>query len=244
MKLPFPRGHRPLDAPDPHSLLRRAHEDFLAKRYDDALAKYLWFHRHAVTVQPAMCGVRLSFALSAWHRLAQLHPPAMVALEETREEAIARVRRGEDLEESFGDAAAINRERGKSRVTVELFEELHRRDPEEAKRIYREAEPALLKAEAFELCGRYIDPSRDFERAIRTFGYIKNRTGSHNMSSSLAETLERHFIHSTATLVAILARNGRLAEAKWVADQAGAEWDDPTLRARLEEALAGVVPPL
>src|SRR5689334_9527822 len=54
-------------------------------KYKEALDRYIWFHEHALEHDSAMMGVRLSFALSDWKSLADVYPPAMNALKETRE---------------------------------------------------------------------------------------------------------------------------------------------------------------
>src|SRR5688572_11688303 len=46
--------------PDPHVILREAKADTQAGRYEEALAKHVWFHSHALEIEPALYGVRLS----------------------------------------------------------------------------------------------------------------------------------------------------------------------------------------
>lgn len=62
----------------------RAYDD--AKRLEEqgdfagALAKHVWFHEHALDVDPACSGVRLSFALGSWLQLGRKYPLALETL--------------------------------------------------------------------------------------------------------------------------------------------------------------------
>ena len=47
-------------------------------KYKEALEKHIWFHE-ASKEMAGMGGVRLSFALGLWMKLAELYPPAMEA---------------------------------------------------------------------------------------------------------------------------------------------------------------------
>src|SRR5438552_1664672 len=96
--------------PDPRAILDEATADRMQGRYEDALAKHLWFHREAARIEPALVGVRGSFALGYWSSLAMKYPPAMAALVTTRDAAEAQVRANDDVRNAFHDLAAINRE--------------------------------------------------------------------------------------------------------------------------------------
>jgi hypothetical protein len=96
--------------PNPQAILQEAVEDRVAGRYEDALQKQLWFHKEAVKIQPALVGVRSSFALAYWAHLAAKYPPALEALKKVRAEAEQDVRAGREPVQAFGDVAAINNE--------------------------------------------------------------------------------------------------------------------------------------
>jgi hypothetical protein len=87
--------------PDPDKILNGAQDDAQAGRYADALAKHVWFHENALKYQPALYGVRLSFALSYWAQLGDAYPPALEKLKSIRDETAKKVRpsrsRTEDL---------------------------------------------------------------------------------------------------------------------------------------------------
>lgn len=42
--------------------------------HETALRELIWFHDHSLEEDPALCGVRLSFALSYWMEVAQVYP--------------------------------------------------------------------------------------------------------------------------------------------------------------------------
>jgi hypothetical protein len=75
---------KPVANPVPDKILNEAQEDAAAGRYEDALAKHVWFHENALTYAPAMYGVRLSFALSYWAALGAMYPPALQKLRHQR----------------------------------------------------------------------------------------------------------------------------------------------------------------
>src|SRR5689334_8137610 len=99
----------PPENPDARAILDEARQDRMAKRYAEALRKHVWFHQNALRRDPALSGVRVSFALSDWELLASRHPPAMVALKQARAEAADDVAAGRNLRRAFGDLAAIDR---------------------------------------------------------------------------------------------------------------------------------------
>src|SRR4051812_33123284 len=62
--------------PDPQVILHEARADARAHRFEDALAKQLWFHQHALEIRPSLAGVR-GVALMDWHDLGKVYPPAL-----------------------------------------------------------------------------------------------------------------------------------------------------------------------
>src|SRR5687767_1724267 len=72
--------------PDPRRILYEAREDAAAGRYEDVLAKHVWFHGNALKYTPGLDGVRLSFALADWNRLGAAYPPALGKLRRMRDD--------------------------------------------------------------------------------------------------------------------------------------------------------------
>src|SRR5438067_1561253 len=158
--------------PDPNVIFREAQDDAKAGRFEDALAKQVWFHENALKIEKALYGVRMSFALDAWSELAGKYPPAMEALRKTRDSAESSVRSPGSTFESFHDAVALNRTLGESERTVVLFKWLDDHNPELATSTLNVAEPALLAAREYALCGKYVQPTVDFDRMVT--GYKRN----------------------------------------------------------------------
>jgi hypothetical protein len=252
-------GWEPGNKPDPDRILSEAQEDAAAGRYEDALAKHVWFHENALKYAPAMLGVRLSFALSYWTALGAKYPPALQRLRAIRDTAGEELRNGGDIvgpssdcggpevRRAFGDFSAINRELGEDVKTSMLFVWLDANRPLVAAVVYEVAEPALIGEKKYKLCGKYLDPDRSFQWMVRLRGETMNMAadpgGPLEYAKELKEFEEKSFSHKVATLVAVLAMNGRKADAKRIAVEALKVQDDTEFRRLLSKAQNGDVPP-
>src|SRR5206468_3763782 len=133
------------------------------------LDKHLWFYRNALKIDPAMYGVRLSFALSFWKQLSIVYPPAKAKLIEIRDESEKKVTNGESVRDTFHEFASINSVLGDEKRTAELFKSLDKKNAKEAAQIVDVARPALIKAGEIKLCSKYIDPKKDYPRLVEMF---------------------------------------------------------------------------
>jgi serine/threonine protein kinase len=97
---------------DPKAILDAAREDAREERFEDALVKHVWFHENALKYGSGLTGVRLSYALADWKRLAERYPPALATLKETRDRAATHVKVGINVIESFHEFESINRTLG------------------------------------------------------------------------------------------------------------------------------------
>jgi hypothetical protein len=232
----------PPESPDPNQILDEAREDACNGNHQDALLKHLWFHNNALKYRRALYGVRLSFALSDWYELGTAYPPARQALIETRDKAGDAVRKGVNFYETFHDYEAISEKLSEAKKTVELFHWLDTHHPERAKKVYPIAQPSLIHAQEYQLCGKYIDPADEYPRYVHQFKsmleYAK-RSRSPQKGDNFAYA---KFSNDVSTLVALLVLNNRSAEAKQIAKQAMGEWEDEDFSAELADALQGKVP--
>ena len=228
--------------PDPQAILAEAREDRIARRFDDALAKHLWFHGEALQVDPAFGGVRLSFALSHWANLASKYEPAMVALRRARDAAEADVREGLSPRQAFAEFAAINRELDEDQRTRELFLWIDGNDVLLARFTYPIAQTALVEAKDFALCGKYIEPAAELARLAQVQRSIDATMKRRFVQMEEKEAFDRFFINGASTLVAILAVNGRRTEAAEMTNATRRILDTPEMRTALEQALEGRVP--
>jgi hypothetical protein len=233
---------KPPKNPDPTKILREAKGDTAAKRYEDALAKHVWFHHNALKHEPALGAVRLSFALSYWHELGNVYPPALAKLKEIRDEAKKSVKHGENVRESFGDLAAINKTLEEESHTKDTFAWLDTHNREAAKKVFDLAQPALIKAKAYQMCGKYLDPKKSFPRMVQLFRENNRRAQDPKFGTEFKTFAEKSFTNECTTLVALLVVNERGSEAQEIATAALKEWSEPLFHAALEKALKGRVP--
>ena len=230
------------DRPDPKKILDEARRDARAGHFEVALKKHLWFHRNALQFQRSLSAVRLSFALGAWFRLGGVYPPALVALRDTRDQALRTFRQGRSFL-AFVDFAAINRTLGEEARTVEAFVALDRYDPATATQAFAAARPALIKARHYTLCGKYLKPKKDLSLALDIYRMDRDAAKDERAAApEMRKFAEDRFTNETTTLVALLVVNGRDAEAKEIAKAVESEWNAPALHAAVEKALKGVVP--
>jgi hypothetical protein len=210
--------------PNPGTILREAKSDFRNGRYEDALAKHIWFHNNALDIDRSLFGVRLTTALASWHKLAKVYPPALEMLRESRDQAAKRVVEHEDHNRhAFIDFEAINRHIHEEKETVALFVHLDKEMPAIAAKVYDIAQPALVRAKSFDLCGKYLTPETSYEKMKQ-----KRRMGLEFANELVTEAerrrqrdiVERAFIDESGTLIALLVLNDRRPEAEKIAEDA------------------------
>jgi hypothetical protein len=232
----------PPENPNPQQILDEAQADAKAGRYEDALAKHVWFHENALKLQPALYGVRLSFALGYWAELGAAYPPALEKLKSTRDQAADRVRESDQPHEAFNDFASINETLKESGKTKDLFIWLESHKPQTARELFDLAKPALIRAKEYRLCGRYLDPDKSFEKIRNQYREDKRMALYILADMHLQEFGEKSFANETATLVALLVVNDRKSDANRIAAEALKERNDPPFKAELQKAKQGAVP--
>jgi hypothetical protein len=233
---------KPPKNPDPREILREAQADARAQRYEDALAKHVWFHRNALKYKSSLSGVRRSFALSYWNKLGRAYPPALIKLREIRDEAARNVTDGKHVRESFRDLVAINKRVGEESHTKEIFVLLDAQNADVAKEVFKYAQPALINAKEYKLCGKYIDPIQSFTRIIERFRMSKLLGRTRDLGAKHLEFANKKFTNDAATLIALLVVNGRKAEAEEIAGDAKKEWNNASFHAEIDKALPGKAP--
>ncbi len=133
------------------------------KKYDEALKRYIWFQDHVLEYEPAMAGVRLSFAISSWKDLADIYPPALTALSEMRNKKTKEILDSNASLKLFADVAAINRELENETKTIELFETIAKQHPEKSKLCWYWVKDALFNAKRYDIIQNYIgNPVNEF----------------------------------------------------------------------------------
>jgi hypothetical protein len=231
------------NASDAEKIYDEAQDDTRAGRYEDALAKFLWFHHNALKLDPSECGVRLSFALYDWNELGKVYPPAAEKLRATRDEAGKDVRENAEYRQAFLDFESINEQLKEDNKTVELFIWLDANKPNVATNIFDLAESVLIGAKEYHLCGKYIEPDSSYHRFLLGFnGNIDSKGDNFLLRWYHRSYLKEEFSYNVATLVALLVLNDRKADADRIATEALKELSNRKFKDRLTKAKNGELP--
>lgn len=203
-----------------------------AGRYEEALDEFIWFHENALAERPALCGVRLSFALAYWMDLGNRYPKALTALEEIRDGKTAALLRGELTVDAFRDVAAINEYLGSSSPTYRLYLQLAELQPELATACARAALPSIVNAKDYPLAARLAP---DSEASIRRDGASLNRDVRMIRHRPYTKAPVRWacvciYVESVQRLLAIVGGNGDHAEATRLKALAIGLIESPSLR--------------
>jgi hypothetical protein len=225
--------------PNPQSILQEACVDTRTGHFETALAKHIWFHENALSIEPALYGVRLSFALSYWLQLAEQPPPALTKLKEIRERALNDVLAGHNVRESFHDMEAIDEWLNDQTATANVFEMLEEKSPKTAREVFELAMPSLVHCRMFTLINKYISPTNDFARMKEEYRHRKIWA---DLGAEHRNFTNMQFMNNSTTLVAILVQNDRRNEAEEIAAAAIAELDDTSFRMALDHAMMGIIP--
>lgn len=244
---------KPPAEPNPTEIFHEAKTDTAARRYSEALAKHVWFHENALKYQESLYGVRLSYALEEWVKLGAVYPPALEKLKNIRDQAAQNVRGEKEIRPAFHDFAALNQVLTEEDKTSELFVWLDTNKPSLAKAVFDLAQPALINAKQYLLCGPYIDADTSLQEMVQFYRVNQKMATSPPFDTpvqeadgtifSLKDFGVKSFCNGVATLVALLVLNDRKADADRVAAEAVKEWEDPRFKEELEKAKNGNVPP-
>lgn len=176
-------------------------------KHKEALEKHIWFHE-ASKEMLGMGGVRLSFALGLWMKLAEQYPPALEAFIELRNRKKNSLLNGEGNFDDFHDLSAINRELDETDDTGSVFMQIYKNDPEQSKAYYNLVEDFLIAKKEYEICGecignphsRYLEIEHLHQVAER---YNKKRPNSPHYSEN-CELAEERYVQSVSRLLEIL----------------------------------------
>lgn len=235
---------QPPENPDPRLILSEAVEDREQGRFEQALAKHLWFHEHALEYRPSLRGVRLSFALSYWFELANEFAPARESLVRLRDEAELQIIAGaSDSGSRFSEFAYINEHFQDYGRTTTVFEKMAKDAPQFAARTYDRAQRALIVCERFDLCSQFLtNPESTFQSAREHLRHCLDCNKGRDIQRELDTSSRRVFSYGVGDLIAILARSQRHFEAQRIAALAKVEWKNRSYHALLERALEGIFP--
>ena len=239
-----PENWQPPEHPDPEEILNSIHDDVVAKRYQTALAKHVWFFDNALHYKPELYGVRLLNGLREWAELAKIYPPARVKLKEARDKALKQVHEGEDVWPAFQDLTSLNHHLDEDTLTKDTFLLLHQQNPTAARTVFQLAQPALVKAGEYTVCGQYLEPESFYQNILEIRHAELRLSQTPQSSPNTLMFSDKRFTSDVGILVALLVVNDRADEAHKIANQAREEWDNVDFHKALDSALTGKVPPL
>lgn len=232
----------PPGQPDPRAILAEAEQDARSRHYADALAKFVWFHEHALDTAQGLYGLRLSRALEEWAALGKSYPPALERLRAEREAAAQHVRDGDGARGYFNEVLAMDRVLNQDAATRELFLWLDAHRNEVADQVYDQAQAALVRAHDYAVCGKYLKPDQTLARALEQYELTLQLAAGADDATALRDFAQHTLANKTGLLVGLLVLNHRRDDAERVAAAALKAWNDTGFRAQLGEALSGTVP--
>ncbi|GEM_PF-580021 len=181
-------------------------------RHEEALGKLIWFHDHALDYDPSLYGVRLSFALRDWIKLADAFPPALEALEAINRQKTSALLAGDCNRALFHDVASINRAMGRTSETVVVFKALSTTAPDFAAQCVSIAQPALLDAEEHALLRRFVrDPTSRLEKLgsrLNEDVAFAHQAESDEVRKPMLDAFMHNYAYEVAGILSMLARTG------------------------------------
>jgi hypothetical protein len=230
--------------PNPDKILNEAVADTQNGKYTDALAKHVWFFQNSLKYEPALYGVRLSYALSDWVELGKVYPPALGKLKVVRDEAGTNIRNGKNVRDNFADFESINKELSEDSKTVDLFAWLDSNQKDSAKAVFDLAQPALVKSKQYPLLGKYTqNPFKALNDAIGYYEMNAKLAEDPKFGKRLQDFADKKFINDTTTLIAILVLTDRKPYAETIVKEIRGQTDLPKFDKEIQKALNGEVPP-
>ena len=175
---------------DPTDWLRMARRWAAQGRHEDALRAHVFYHRHALEVEGSQFGVRLSFALSDWARLALDFPPALDVLRMTRRDAAAAAISPGDPER-FLEAVSIDGYLHDDAATYALIDAVEEAHPAALDDFVdnRTLDLLLARGEYRRALRWIVDPWRSFASQVEILGLPDPGIPDHRNGADAASSL-------------------------------------------------------
>lgn len=234
---------QPTEPIDLDQIRDSARQDKENKHYALALKKELWYFQNALSIEPAQVGVRLSFALSQWHDLANVYPPAKTLLHYAAYNLQQDIKQSEQPAfNAISEYVAISDKLGRADNTVSLFKWLDAHQPAQIKYSRRMFEPAMLVQKEYTLLAKYINPDLDYATHLTSYlaslEYEKSKA-DFDENESFATN---NFIYSIAKMVALLVKDERKSGAHKLIKRAKIDIQNNKLDSAIKLALQGNIP--
>ena len=219
---------------DPDEWRRWAREWRGAGRFEEALRAHEWYHAHVLELRESAYGVRLSFALMEWMRLADVYPPARESLTRVRTEAATAALGSSRDREAFHDAVSIDRILGDEVAAYDLIERVEAEHGDRLDDYFNgEVFRVLSARREYERCVRWMgDPVREVDLAAERLDFERSPT----IPELIRERSAGRFIDRVIELAVVLLGAGDTTGAQQIVRQASRHLDHPRLTGALEEA--------
>ncbi|REL34177.1 hypothetical protein [Thalassotalea euphylliae] len=222
--------------------------DLNNKNYNLALAKRIWFHRHALSINEHYSAVRTSYGLSAWAELGDLYPPAKTLMRyATNHLKQTLLENPKNKFEEMLEYRSLNNALHRADNTYELFLWLDKNHPDVASANFHLFREALTERQAFQLYSKYTKPQIDYADLVS--GYLHSINAIESKGLQAQEKIDKirlfhnnRFIYDVSRLVAILAINNRTDEAELIVKKAQLELPSQEFTNSLIRALDGELP--
>ncbi|MGD9719866.1 MAG: hypothetical protein AB7O59_01460 [Pirellulales bacterium] len=221
------------NAEDMQKYLNDTQQMVRAKKYAEALERFIWFHEHALEHESSMYGVRLSFALSYWNALGDVYPPAKTALFEMRDRTTQQIINGAATDYApFHDVVALNRTLNESEKTVDLFLLIDQNNPALAQQCWNVAKDSVVAAKKFDVVRKYVgDGQAAFAMLKESYAVtMKLASDSSPGNAAVKDWSKKHFVDECVQLIEIERALNDEPAAKKIQEQALAVLDDKRLR--------------
>lgn len=207
-------------------------------QYELALSKMLWYFDNADKINPALVGVRNSFALGTWTDIGKKYPPAKTLqryLASTLENKIVSSEQPDF--KSILELNGINRQLGRDKQSIELFKWIDKHHPEQAQQVFPLFDKLLAENKEFSHFSKYLEPRKKFNQiqSIYLMSYKHDEKEVRDSATS-------NFMRDVATIVAVLTKNERHEEALDIVKRAKLDLDSAEFDSTLEQALSGKLP--
>lgn len=212
-------------------------------QYDAALEQLVWFHEHALEQDPALVGVRRSYALADWAVLAEAHPPAAAALEAVRERNVALLLAGQGQRDHLLDVISIDHALDQPARTRDLFVQLETVAPALAASCIRVVLPLVIAAGDAELAERLMPNPEETIRQHADYLMDAFRERRKRFTSAPSIPAEIHnYVQDVNAVLGVLAARGRHADVRRLRQLATDAIPATTLRRAVRASLVPGAP--
>lgn len=133
-----------------------------------ALEMHIWFHNNCLKFEPALSGVRLSYALGHWIELGSVYPQALEALQKIRDEKTHLLLNGHADKSLFQDVRAINRDLNEIELSTNLFKKIEEVNPALAEDCWWMIKDAFFELQDIDTINRFCpDLSEEIDQVLR-----------------------------------------------------------------------------